>query len=76
MHATLSSLLADVHSPLLVPQFRISYLPMSPLRHLFRNSSGNSKHISSVSLVLTIFNLYFHFFTVVLEAFAISHSKH
>ena len=47
---------------------------MSPLRHHFLNSSGNSKHISSVPIIPT-FNLYFHFFKVVLEAFAISHSK-
>ena len=45
----------------------------SPLRHSFLNSSGNSKHTSCVSLILTMFNLYFHFFIVVLEAFVISH---
>ena len=50
-------------------------LPMPPLRHLFLNSSGNSKHLSSVSLILTTFNLCFHFFILVSKAFAINNTK-
>ena len=37
------------------------------LRHLLLNSSGNSKRISFVSLILTTFNMYFHFLIVVLQ---------